>query len=87
VADTEAVQDEPDEPPTCDHRTEPELSQPSPERSRTETLSVIARMLSATPEVREELAEDIRSQINQGAYMTDERLELAIFRMLKDILR
>lgn len=87
MADTGTVKDEPQEPP-CPHETpEPELSQPTPERNRTETLSVIARMLSSTPEVREDLAEDVRSQINQGEYMTDERLELAIYRMLKDILR
>jgi hypothetical protein len=62
------------------------LTSSRPEPGRTGQLSVIAQMLSSAPAVREDLAEDIRMQINQDGYMSDEKLELAIYRMLKDIL-
>ena len=65
---------------------ETDLRPQTPDLKRSESLSGIARMLAESTDVRGELAESIRDQINQDAYLTDEKLELAIYRMLKDIL-
>ena len=50
-------------------------------------LSGIFEMLTTVPAVRDDLVDDIRAQINQGSYLSDEKLNLAIYRLLKDILR
>ncbi len=89
LADTRAVTDadrDPTDPPEPSDSSETPLTSSRPEPGRTGQLSVIAQMLSSAPAVRDELAEDIRMQINQDGYMSDEKLELAIYRMLKDIL-
>lgn len=65
---------------------EPALTPSRLDPGRTEKLAAIARVLSSATAVREELADDIQAQINRDAYMSDEKLELAIYRMLKDIL-
>lgn len=44
-------------------------------------------MLAHTREVRTELVDDIRAQLDDGSYMSEEKLNLAIYRMLKDALR
>ena len=44
-------------------------------------------MLARSREVRTELVDDLRSQMDDGTYMTEEKLNLAIYRMLKDALR
>ena len=53
---------------------------------RAKRLSQIVDMLAQTPDVRAELVEDIRSQVSAEGYMSEERLDLAIYRMVKDIL-
>ena len=49
-------------------------------------LARIVRMLADSNEVRSELVTDIRTQMDDGSYMSDEKLNLAIYRMLTDIL-
>jgi len=44
------------------------------------------KMIASSSDARRELVEDIRSQIASGSYMTEEKLNLAIYRLLKDIL-
>ena len=56
---------------------------PSP---RARQLTQLVEMLSRTPAVRSELVADIRQQIALDGYMNEEKLDLAIYRMLKDIL-
>ena len=46
-----------------------------------------AAALAASREVRTELVDDLRAQMDEGAYMSPEKLNLAIYRMLKDVLR
>jgi hypothetical protein len=43
-------------------------------------------MLSAAPGVRSELVDELHRQVEGGGYMSEEKLDLAIGRMLKDIL-
>jgi hypothetical protein len=50
-------------------------------------LEQIFEMLARTREVRSELVDDIRSQMQDGRYLSPEKLNLAIHRMLKDALR
>lgn len=50
-------------------------------------LERIYRILSGAPGVRTELVDDVRSQMDDGTYMSEEKLNLAIYRMLKDALR
>jgi hypothetical protein len=52
---------------------------------RAERLSRIVEMLARTPSVRAELVADIRGRIGDD-YMSEEKLDLAIYRMLRDIL-
>lgn len=56
---------------------------PSPRARR---LASIASMLATAPTVRAELVADIRRQMAEGSYMSEEKLDLAIGRMLRDIL-
>lgn len=49
-------------------------------------LAGIVEMLASADSVRTELVDDIREQINNGTYLSDEKLNLAIYRLLKDIL-
>jgi hypothetical protein len=64
----------------------PKVPHEEPVSQRARDLSHIVDMLSRTPSVRSELVADIRGQFNGGAYMSEEKLDLAIYRMLKDIL-
>ncbi|MEN8151749.1 MAG: hypothetical protein ABFS86_18175 [Planctomycetota bacterium] len=43
-------------------------------------------MLSGSPGVRQDLVEEIQDLINKGEYLSEEKLNIAIYRMLKDIL-
>jgi hypothetical protein len=54
--------------------------------ARVRHLTQIVEMLSQTPAVRPELVADIRSQVASGEYANEEKLDLAIYRMLKDVL-
>jgi hypothetical protein len=58
----------------------------TPTTSRARHLTQIIEMLSRTPAVRAELVADIRSQVTTEEYVSEEKLDLAIYRMLKDIL-
>lgn len=49
-------------------------------------LERIYELLSRSREVRTELVDDIRAQMEDGSYMREEKLNLAIYRMLKDVL-
>lgn len=49
-------------------------------------LERIFEMLARSPEVRTELVDDVRGQMDDGRYMCEEKLNLAIYRMLKDVL-
>jgi hypothetical protein len=53
---------------------------------RARHLSRIVEMLAAAPGVRAELVDDLHRQVADGGYMSEEKLDLAIGRMLKDIL-
>ncbi len=57
-----------------------------PATSRARDLARIVEMLSRAPAVRTELVDEIRRQVETDGYMNEERLDLAIERMLKDIL-
>jgi len=50
-------------------------------------LTQIVEMLAQRPGVRPELVADIRKQVATGDYATEEKLDLAIYRMLKDVLQ
>ena len=43
-------------------------------------------LLSRVQGVREELVEEIRSKIENGEYLTEERLNDAIYRLLREIM-
>jgi hypothetical protein len=49
-------------------------------------LERIYEMLVASRDVRTELVDDIRHEMDGGRYLSDEKLNLAIYRMLKDVL-
>ena len=49
-------------------------------------LRAIFDMLSRTPDARQDLVSEIRTQLANGTYMTEDRLNVAIYRLLKDIL-
>jgi hypothetical protein len=51
-----------------------------------ERLERIIEILSSTPDVRSDLVEEIRGQIDRGEYLTEDKLNFAIYRMLKEIL-
>ena len=69
------------ETPILDH-----LSNDRARTPRARNLARIVDMLSETPSVRTELVEDIRRQVAAGTYATEAKLDMAIGRMLKDIL-
>ena len=50
-------------------------------------LAEIADILATAPGVREELVSDIKTQLETGSYQNEEKLNLAIYLMLKDLLR
>jgi hypothetical protein len=53
---------------------------------RAQGLEQIVHMLAQTPSVRTALVADIRKQMEGGGYLSEEKLNLAIYRMLRDIL-
>jgi anti-sigma28 factor (negative regulator of flagellin synthesis) len=55
-------------------------------RQRYPRLAKILELLSASPGVRQDLVDEIKAQIKQGEYLTEEKLNVAIYRLLKDIL-
>lgn len=57
-----------------------------PSSSTTERLARIARVLADRPPARTPLADDIQAQLDAGTYQNEERLNLAIYRMLREVL-
>ena len=55
-------------------------------RQRYPRLAKILEVLSASPGVRQDLVSEIQDLISKGEYMSEEKLNIAIYRMLKDIL-
>ena len=55
-------------------------------RDRYPQLAKILDLLSQSPDVRDDLVEEIREQIKNGEYLTEEKLNVAICRLLKEIL-
>ena len=55
-------------------------------RQRYPKLARILDLLSKSPEVRSDLVEEIRELIRRGEYLTEEKLNVAIYRLLKEIL-
>ena len=55
-------------------------------RERYPQLAQILDVLSQAPEVESELVKEIREQIRKGEYLTEEKLNIAICRLLKEIL-
>ena len=49
-------------------------------------LTNIVGMLSGVDGVREELVEDIRQKIERGDYLTEDKLNEAIYRLLREIM-
>jgi len=49
-------------------------------------LTNIVGMLSGVDGVREELVEEIRAQIERGEYLTEDKLNSAIHRLLREIM-
>jgi len=45
-------------------------------------ISTLLSKLSSTPEVRQDRIEEIRGQIERGEYLTDEKLNVAMNRLL-----
>ena len=54
---------------------------------RAKRLAQIVDLLAGASEVRAELVADVRSQLEGGGYVNEEKLDLAICRMLRDILQ
>ena len=67
----------------------PRQTQATPTRSDDQVdLSDAARLrdqLAQLPEVRDELVERIKSEIGQGTYETDDKLEIAIGRLFDEM--
>ena len=55
-------------------------------RERYPRLARILDLLSQTPGVESDLGAEIREQIRKGEYLTEEKLNIAIARLLKEIL-
>ncbi len=53
---------------------------------KSEDLEHLLKMIASSTDARRELVEDIRRQIAAGTYVTEEKLHIAIYRLLKDIL-
>ena len=51
-----------------------------------EDLQHLLKMIASSSDARRELVEDIRRQISAGTYVTEDKLNIAIYRLLKDIL-
>jgi len=49
-------------------------------------LTRIVGMLSGVDGVREELIREIRSEIERGEYLTEDKLNEAIYRLLREIM-
>jgi len=49
-------------------------------------LTRIVGMLSSVDGVRDELVEEIRGQITRGTYLTEDKLNEAIYRLLREIM-
>jgi hypothetical protein len=49
-------------------------------------LRKIIELLAASPSVRTELVADVRRQVQDGSYLNEEKLDIAIYRMLRDVL-
>ena len=49
-------------------------------------LTNIVGMLSDVDGVREELLDEIRGQIDRGEYLTEEKLNEAIYRLLREVM-
>lgn len=54
--------------------------------TRTESLTRIVDVLTTRPRIRTALADDIRRQLDEGTYANEERLNLAIYRLLREAL-
>ncbi len=55
-------------------------------RERYPQLARILDLLSQAPEVESDLISEIREQIRSGEYLSEEKLNIAICRLLKEIL-
>lgn len=55
--------------------------------ARVQGLERIATMLASAPNMRTELVTDIHGQVDGGGYMSEEKLNLAIYRMLRNVLQ
>ena len=55
-------------------------------RKRYPELARILDLLAKAPEVQSDLVEEIREKIRKGEYLTEEKLNVAIYRLLKEIL-
>lgn len=55
-------------------------------RKRYPKLARILELLSQDPAVRSDLVSEIQEQIRKGEYLTEEKLNVAIYRLLKDLL-
>lgn len=55
-------------------------------RKRYPKLARILELLSQEPGVRSDLVREIQERIRNGEYLTEEKLNVAIYRMLKDLL-
>ena len=55
-------------------------------RKRYPRLARILDLLSQAPQVRSDLVQEIQEQIRKGEYLTEEKLNVAIYRLLKEIL-
>ncbi len=55
-------------------------------RGRYPRLAKILDLLSRTPGVHADVIDDIRQQIKEGRYLSEEKLNVAICRLLKEIL-
>ncbi len=53
---------------------------------RFRSLARMVGLLSRVQGVREELVEEIRTKIENGEYLTEERLNEAIYRLLREIM-
>ncbi len=49
-------------------------------------LTNLVGLLSRVDGVREELVSEIRAQIQSGTYLTEEKLNLAIHRLLREVM-